>query len=71
MAELIEEGKTGLLFEAGSAEDLARKIGWAESHPEEMRRMGKAARDIYEAKYTPASNYEQLIAIYHKAVQLA
>ncbi len=32
IAEQIEHGATGLLFEPGSAEDLARQIGWALEH---------------------------------------
>jgi hypothetical protein len=34
-----------------------------------MKRMGLAARDEYEAKYTPAINYIQLMAIYEKALR--
>lgn len=68
MAELIADGGTGLLFEPGDADDLAKKISWAERHPEEMRTMGENARREYEAKYTPEINYQQLIAIYDAAV---
>lgn len=68
MAVLIEDGKTGLLFEPGSAEDLAKKIAWAEANPEAMVAMGKYARNEYEAKYTPEHNYKQLMAIYLEAI---
>lgn len=68
MAELIEEGKTGLLFEPGSAADLAKKMAWAEENPVAMRQMGKRARLEYEAKYSPSRNYEQLMAIYGEAI---
>ena len=68
MAELVEEGKTGLLFTPGSATDLATKMAWAEANPEAMRQMGKRARLEYEAKYTPERNYEQLMAIYGAAI---
>jgi glycosyltransferase involved in cell wall biosynthesis len=64
MAELIEEGKTGLLFEPGSAVDLAKKIAWAEANPLAMIEMGKNARNEYEGKYTSERNYQQLMAIY-------
>lgn len=33
-----------------------------------MRAMGEAARREYVAKYTPAVNYRQLLAIYEEAV---
>lgn len=68
MAELIDDGRTGLLFEPGNAADLAEKIAWAESHPDAMRRMGEAARTEYETKYTPEINYRQLIAVYQETI---
>ena len=43
-AELIEPGRNGLLFEPGSARDLARRLAWAEAFPENMRQMGECAR---------------------------
>lgn len=42
---LIKEGQTGLLFETGSVKSLEEKLSWALQHPEEMNRMGKAARE--------------------------
>jgi len=68
MAVLIEDGKTGLLFEPGSAKDLAKKIEWAETHPEIMLEMGKNARKEYEEKYTPEHNIRQLIHIYNGVI---
>lgn len=69
MAELIEDGKTGLLFDPGSAEDLARKIVWAETNPKAMLLMGTNARREYEAKYTSEQNFGQLMAIYAEAIE--
>jgi len=68
MAELIEDGRTGLLFEPGSAGELAKKIEWAEANPENMLEMGKYARKEYEAKYTPERNFRQLMDIYSGVV---
>lgn len=68
MAELINDGVTGLLFEPGNAKDLADKLQWADSHPEAMLIMGKEARREYEAKYTSVINFEQLMAIYKDAM---
>ena len=67
MAELVHDGKTGLLFTPGDAAELAEKIRWADSHPEEMRRMGEAARREYEANYTSEINFRQLMLIYDEA----
>jgi glycosyltransferase involved in cell wall biosynthesis len=68
MAELIKDGVTGLLFEPGNAKDLADKLQWADSHPEEMLNMGREARREYEAKYTSAINFKQLMEIYKEAM---
>jgi len=70
MAELIEDGETGLLFEVGNARDLADKLAWAEAHPQEMLRMGRAARQRYLERYTPDRNHDELMAIYREAQSL-
>jgi glycosyltransferase involved in cell wall biosynthesis len=67
MAELVEDGQIGLLFEPGNPEDLAARVAWAWTHPEEMRRMGKAARQEFEEKYTAEKNYQMLMQIYEMA----
>ena len=64
LACLIEEGQTGLLFEAGNAKDLAERLTWAEAHPDEMARMGRRAREVFEAQFTPERNLTQLQEIY-------
>jgi glycosyltransferase involved in cell wall biosynthesis len=68
MAELIEDGRTGLLFEPGSANDLAQKLAWAEANPDAMMEMGKRARNDYEAKYTPERNFKILTGIYMDSI---
>lgn len=68
MAALIREDETGLLFEPGNATDLARKLTWAENHPEAMYRMGKEARRDYETHYTPQHNLDMLLDIYADAI---
>lgn len=68
MAELIEEGVTGLLFTAGDARDFADKLAWARAHPQQMRRMGESAREVYLRNYTSQENFAQLSAIYRDAL---
>lgn len=64
MEELVDHGRSGLLFEPGDASDLARHLAWAEAFPTKMRAMGERAREIYEKRFTPEKNYAQLMAIY-------
>jgi glycosyltransferase involved in cell wall biosynthesis len=68
MAEIVEDNRTGLHFTPGDPKDLAEKVEWAWTHPEEMREMGQAARVEYETKYTPEHNYKQLMSIYNRAL---
>ncbi|CAN5869575.1 glycosyltransferase [soil metagenome] len=70
MAEIVDDGRTGLLFEPGNAADLGAKVRWAADHPHEMAQMGANARAEYEAKYTAEINYAQLIAVYDQAIEI-
>lgn len=68
LAGMVREGVTGLLFAPGDAGDLRARIAWAEAHPGEMARMGRAARAEYESRYTPEQNYATLMDIYNDAI---
>jgi glycosyltransferase involved in cell wall biosynthesis len=68
MQEMIQHMHTGLLFEPGSAEDLARCMEWAWNHPHEIADMGRNARQDYLTKYTPELNYRRLLSIYEDAI---
>jgi len=67
MAEVVEDGRTGLLFTPGDAGDLAARIAWAVTHPVEVGRMRSEARAEFEARYTAGKNYQALIEIYERA----
>jgi glycosyltransferase involved in cell wall biosynthesis len=68
MEEIVEDGRTGLHFTPGDAEDLAAKVDWAWTHPAEMAAMGKEARREYESKYTPEANYAMMREIYERVL---
>lgn len=68
LSDIVQEGRTGLLFTPGDPRDLAAKISWANSHPGKMLQMGRAARLEYEAKYTPERNLGMLMGIYKDAI---
>jgi glycosyltransferase involved in cell wall biosynthesis len=70
MQELVEDRKSGLHFEPGNSEDLAAKVEWAWTHAQEMETMGRVGRAEYLSKYPAASNYEVLMEIYNKAMQV-
>jgi glycosyltransferase involved in cell wall biosynthesis len=69
-AELIEPGRNGLLFEAGSARDLARRLAWAEAFPEKMRQMGECARADYRARFIQTFSYRTLFGERRRTARL-
>lgn len=68
MTEIVEDGVTGLHFEAGNPVDLADKIKWLIEHPDKCRHMGKNARKVFLEKYTAEKNYKILMNIYQQAI---
>jgi len=71
LESLIDSGRTGLHFRPGDPDDLAAKIDWLVSHPQELAQMRKEARAEFEAKYTAERNYVTLMDIYEKAIESA
>jgi glycosyltransferase involved in cell wall biosynthesis len=68
MAELVDDGRTGMLFRAGESMDLAERIAWARCHARETDAMARACREEFLAKYTADKNFDQLMAIYNKVM---
>src|SRR5437879_13566718 len=68
MQELVDHGRTGILFRPGDPEDLAEKVQWAWSHVRETLSMGKECRAEYEARYTAQKNYQTLINVYRRTI---
>ena len=68
MAELVEDGRTGLLCEPGNPEALAEKIQWMTEHETECIKMGKNSRRVFEEKYTAEKNFEILMNIYRSVL---
>jgi glycosyltransferase involved in cell wall biosynthesis len=62
--EMVEEGKSGLMFTPSHTEELAARLNRFWSQPEEAIEMGKFARSVFEARYTAAHNLELLLRVY-------
>jgi glycosyltransferase involved in cell wall biosynthesis len=60
----VEEGKSGLLFEAGNVSELAERIQSLVDHPEDAARMGECGRLLTETKYGPEQGYNNLMKIF-------
>ena len=68
-AELVEPWRNGVLFEPGSARELARRLAWAEAFPERMRQMGECARADYRARFVGHWSYPRLFGERRRAAR--
>jgi glycosyltransferase involved in cell wall biosynthesis len=67
LAEIIDEGETGFLFEPGNVEDLADKMKRLWNDPDLCARMGMAGRKKAVSQYSEEIYYRRLMNIYEKA----
>ncbi|MEX2285630.1 MAG: glycosyltransferase family 4 protein [Planctomycetaceae bacterium] len=68
LADLVEDGRTGFLFERGNAADLADKIKRLWESPGLCRRMGLAGRAKAEREFAEDAYYRRLTEIYEGAI---
>ena len=63
LTELVEDGKTGLLFEPKNTQKIASCIRCLAEHPEKTQEMGENARKFCEEKYTPEAHWQRFLTI--------
>jgi glycosyltransferase involved in cell wall biosynthesis len=71
LAEIVEDGTTGLLFEPGSAVDLARTLQRLSTSTDLAESLGRNARQAFEARFSPEQTTRRLLAIYDGAARRA
>lgn len=64
--QIVEEGRTGLLFEPGSSNELAAQARFLHANPFIRSRMGNAARRAVERHYDANVSVRQLIDIFRE-----
>jgi glycosyltransferase involved in cell wall biosynthesis len=69
MAEIVEDGATGLHFHPGDATDLAEKVRALLSDPLRLARMRQSARLSFERRFTAEANHNILMSIYRRALE--
>jgi glycosyltransferase involved in cell wall biosynthesis len=69
IAEIVEDEKTGLLFEMGNVDELVGKIRDLYHDPERCRTLGNAGRMKAETEYGSEVVYKRLMAIFEKALR--
>lgn len=67
--ELVRDGVTGYLYEAGSSESLAEKIAAAVGSPEEARRIAKAGQQYALTRYTKERNLREIMDVYEEVLR--
>jgi glycosyltransferase involved in cell wall biosynthesis len=65
--ELIGDG--GILFEPGRADALSEALQAVDTDPSRLEGLGLAARHIYEERFDPEVNLQQLLDIYRFAIE--
>lgn len=68
VAEIVEDGRTGVHFNPSDPEDLAQKLAWVRANPAEVALMRAAARQKFEEEYTAERNYALLSEAYNRAI---
>ncbi len=67
--ELIQHGKTGMLFRPREIDHMAQIISELYHSPETAARMGHEAREFVRQNHTQESHYEQLLTIYEDLIR--
>jgi glycosyltransferase involved in cell wall biosynthesis len=68
MAEIVDDERTGALFTAGDAADLARQVSRLLADRPRLGSMRSAAREEFETKYCSERNYSLLMEAYERAM---
>src|SRR5271170_6888276 len=66
--ELVQAGKTGLLYRTGDVEQLASAIRFLSSQPDLADQMGRAGWERVRREYTPEAHYEALVGLYERVI---
>ncbi|BET68971.1 glycosyltransferase [Opitutales bacterium ASA1] len=69
LADMIEDGRSGLLVAPGDSEGLARAFRRLWRDPEACSRMGAAARDRVHREYGRDVYYERMVSVYRETVK--
>ena len=68
--ELVEEGRTGMLFDAGNPEQLAQSLRLLVSNVELRRKLGAAAARSIHQNFSLRASAERMADIYHGRLEL-
>ena len=64
--ELVHEGETGVLFQAGDVAQLTAAIAFLIERPELAAQMGAAGRALVASQHSPESHYRAMASLYEQ-----
>jgi glycosyltransferase involved in cell wall biosynthesis len=64
--ELVQEGKTGLLYRTGDVSQLSSALKFLSSQPGLADEMGSNGRRLVQEHYTPEAHYKSLVELYER-----
>lgn len=67
--ELVEEGRTGLLYRPGDVEQLAGAIAFLCDRPALALQMGAAGREMVGERHKPEDHYAALVGLYQRLAE--
>ena len=64
--ELIEDGRTGLLYESGNHKSLADKMQWAIEHPQDLQQLSQRGLENAKRNFTSERNTCEIYRLYQE-----
>jgi len=71
LRELVENGVTGFLFEAGNPKDLLQRICDLMENKKLLLKMRHNARELAEERYSENVGYENLVDVYKMVMDIS
>lgn len=68
LVEYVQNGRTGLLFDAGNPEDLVQKMNWVVENPGDANHMAENAKKVAEEKFSREAHYRLLIKVFSECL---
>lgn len=66
LPEVVDDNRTGMLFNPGDADDLAEKMAWLWGQPDACRRMGAAGHEKARSEFGPDVYFRELLTLYSR-----
>ena len=68
LPSIVQSGQNGLVFEPGNAASLLDVLRGAWAQPDLLEKLGRGARQAFEAHYNEDANHQTLLEIYEQAM---